>query len=165
MKTTKVTPRAVSKITLSLRNCDASVWDRARRLVGKGGSLSSFVTEAVREHAERQERAQRAGKKLGQRMAPIELISYGHFGDAPKHIVRFTGVLIGDGVGSRVYATQSGQFVASLKDSKTDLPAVWVFDTLDELAENAGGTESHFDHDAIVEAFDAAGRDFFVDLD
>ena len=160
---TQLEGKIVPKITLYVRDAYADVWDRARKLTDDSDdSLSSFVSDALKDAVERKEEEQQAESALADRMEPVELELYGRRNQDHSQTVRFTGVLLAQDEREiySIYQTKGGKFVLHV-DTPLDGSSHSVYDSLEELQE----ADEKLDQGLLADAFEAVGRPFIIDID
>ncbi len=149
------------RITLYVSDDEKPTWDRAKAL--SDGSLSGFVTNAVRDAVAQQERHDAASAAGAMDRVELEV-------SGPKR-VRFTGRLLAElrdsGCEQRIYLKKDGQIV--LWSESIDGASFKPFDSLDALRED---NELWLDHPTagplvqmLEEAYEEMGEDFVIDLD
>lgn len=162
---TVVQRASMPKVTLYVKDSDATVWDRARVLVSGGDedSLSSLVTEALSLLVDRREREREAEKVMADRLESVELDGVdGRDPNIPRRI-RFKGMLAHESRDTSFYVTKGKQIVAETQAG--DHSAISVFENFDELktAVDRGGS---WKDDAVLDAVaQALGEDYYEDID
>jgi len=153
-------------VTLYIQKDQAEVWNRARNLAKDKSSLSTMVTEALKEYVEREETRRRAQQKLESAMQEYEL-EISRATVSPSYRIHFRGVLLAQEPGSygrEIYLTDQGNLV--LYWHMPDYTDYRKFNSLQDLVkwfqeqqhEDAGTEE------LLAEAANALGEGLVIDL-
>ena len=156
------------KVTLYVREAEQDLWERAKALAGGEESLSSIVTEALREYVKRKEREREAQSKLQDAMSEVVLQVAYVTGDGPRgsYKIRFVGVKLAEGEDPdtgdtfEIYMTRSGRFVLYGYHAGGDFFYHNVYNSFEELSKRSGVPA-----DVLADAAEAIGKEYVVDIE
>jgi hypothetical protein len=150
----------MNKVTLYVKDSDRELYERAKRLVKSGESVSSLVAEGLTIVVERRERARTEGDVI----EPIELEGADYFNEERTRRLRFQGILAAEGRDFAIYMTKARKIVLEVVMPDSQPNKLRVFNSFDDFKD---------DHDignwtepgTLEEVAEAAGVEYFEEIE
>jgi len=145
-----------------VREGDKELWERAERLAGDRDSLSSLLSDALREYVESREREEAARQALQERMEEYEFQitavdpQTNFVLPGREYKIRFIGALLSEVGNTEVYLTKGGKLIMTELCPGTGL----FYREYDDVDELIADNEDELDENTIAEITEGLGKEY-----